>query len=168
MRNLIRVLGIDQSLTCTGWCIVDFVKKKSIKVKKYGIIEPKKLRDVERLVFIKDILKGVIQKYKPTDACMEGYAFERRNVMAPYQIGELGGVIKVLLKINRITVESINPMTLKKQVAGYGRASKDQMIETAKELSGIKFGQVRETKRDNSTDAFCLCYGFALNHGYIE
>lgn len=168
MRNYIRVLGIDQSLTCTGWCIVDFVKKKSIKVKKYGIIEPKKLRDVERLIFIKDILKGVIRKYKPTDACMEGYAFERRNVMAPYQIGELGGVIKVLLNINRIRVEAINPMTLKKQVGGYGRATKEDMIEVARKLSGIKFGQVRETKRDNITDAFCLAYGLALNHGYIK
>lgn len=164
-----RCIGIDASLTCTGWCIVDFWKRtKKLKVKNYGIIEPKKLRDVERLIFIKNDLKRTIKKYKPTDACMEGYAFERRNVMAPYQIGELGGVIKVLLKINRIKVETINPMTLKKLITGYGRATKEQMIKAAKKLGKVKFGQVRETKRDNVTDAFCLAFGFALNHNYME
>lgn len=169
MRNFTRVLGIDQSLTCTGWCIVDFLKsKKGLRVKKYGIIEPKKLRGAERLIFGKKLMEGIIERYKPNKACMEEYAYERKKVMAPYNIGEWGGVIKVILGENNIPFEDVNPSTLKKMITGYGRASKEQMISAAKELSGIKFGQVRDVKRNDAADGFCMAYVYAIRHGYIE
>ncbi len=70
------------------------------------------------------------------------------------------GVIGAFCEEVRVhDVRSLAPSTVKKRIAGHGRASKAQMIEAARRLSG------RPIEDDNEADAVCLAFAI---HEEIE
>jgi Holliday junction resolvasome RuvABC endonuclease subunit len=85
-------LGIDQSLSGTGICVLD----KDGKVLKTGIIKPKKLKGVQRLRYIVDELVEFIRthcsEFDEIRASREEYSFSSKGA-ALFNLGELGGVI---------------------------------------------------------------------------
>ena len=80
-----KIMGLDLSLTSTGISI-DGVT--SI------IMTPTK--GAERLVLISSKLREVIEENKVEAVIVEGYSFASRNSQA-HSIGELGGVVRVML-----------------------------------------------------------------------
>ncbi len=89
-------LGIDQSLSGTGLCLLD----EGGNILHTGIITPKKLRGVFRLRFIVDeLVKFILDKCSEFDeirASREGYSFSSKGA-ALFDLGELGGVIDLAI-----------------------------------------------------------------------
>ena len=117
----ITTIGIDQSLTNTGVCIL----LCNDKVPVYANIKPGKLRGIERLTYIKNELTRLIKGYKNSLAVMEGYSYESNN--QPFLLGELGATVKLCLSELKIPFLVVPPKSLKKFVTGHGSSQKDAL-----------------------------------------
>lgn len=114
------VLGIDQSLRHTGLFWLDG------GVHHWRQIDTGDLRGAERLVHIKNHILDVVDECKPTLVAMEGYSYGSAGKV--FELGELGGVIKVALQERGIPVVVASPVQVKKFVTGNHRAEKEDIV----------------------------------------
>ena len=124
------VWGIDASLSSTGWCIVD--NKKIID---YGKIVTRKkdyIDDDERLDYIFSQLDKITKKHSIDMAVLEKSTY-KGNSRSTGQLNELNGMVKGLCNIKRIPLCRLYPTTIKKIVAGNGRASKEEVAKYIRE-----------------------------------
>jgi crossover junction endodeoxyribonuclease RuvC len=120
------VLGLDMSLTATGYAIHDGTGWG------YGTINSK-LKGEPRLIEIRELVRSRIDDFRPDLVLVEGYAFGRPN--QAHQIGELGGVIRVMLHEHDVRWVEVPPKSVKKYASGKGNANKELMlVEAVKRL----------------------------------
>lgn len=138
------VLGLDASLTGTGYCLIN-----GESVKDHGTIKSK-LRGVERLIDIRAAVGDILESAGKIDLiCLEGYSFGSQG-RAVFQIGELGGVLRCLMFDNGIKWVEVAPSTLKKFACGKGNVKKDQIALHVYKRWGF-------TSQDNNVaDAYVL------------
>ena len=113
-----RVLALDLSLTSTG--VASDEGTFTIKTSETG---------AERLAYIRDEVRKAVFRYVPEVVAIEGYAYARAN--QAHQIGELGGVVRLLLHDMGIDTLIVPPASIKKWATGKGNADKDTMLEVA-------------------------------------
>jgi len=139
--------GFDLSLTASGIVILDAAGN----VKERHVIKVK-TKGVERLDDIQKAIRSIIAIYNIRLICIEGYA--TGAIGKTYNIGELGGVIRLLLYRKGIKYFDPKPTQLKKFATGKGGgdgASKDQVT-----LNVYKKWDF-EAKDNNEADAYVLC-----------
>ncbi len=136
----VRVLGLDLSLTQSGWAAVggDCC---------WGVVKPK-AKGAERLGFVEEAVVGLLDDYRPRLAVIEGYAYGAPQGMAG--IAELGGVVRLALFRAGVPYIEVAPMTAKKFVTGSGRAEKDEVMMCCLKYWGV------EVRNNNAADAFGL------------
>lgn len=125
------VIGIDPSLTCTGLVGLEngtLVLHNTLEVKERG---------VERLLRLESMLQGKLREYKPSLVVVEGYAFARAN--QAHQMGELGGMIRMLLAKLGINWIEVAPTQVKKFCTGKGNAAKDLILMNVYKRWGVEF-----------------------------
>ncbi len=135
-------LGIDASLTGTGLCLTTSVGD----VVRLATIGTGELRAAPRLAEI----KRVADLFIPADtifAAIEGYAYH--EVGRVFELGEVGGVLRLLVHERNIPYVEVPPASLKKFATGASGASKEHMIAAAKEAGA-------RPADDNQADAFFL------------
>lgn len=117
------ILGIDISLTNTGICILrpDRYDFRSIKGGKY--------RGPERLHRFKCDFQEIVDGYTPTLAIIENYAFSVGRGGRVYTIGELGGLVRLLLWENKIEYYEVSPPSVKKFLTGNGACEKSLILK---------------------------------------
>ena len=138
------VLGIDPSLS-------NFTAISSNGNREYQI-KPK-TRGVERLIEIRSKLDSMIMIEATDLVVLEGYSY--CSVGLTYQIGELGGIIRVRLKELGISETRGNllivpPTKLKKFVTGKGNSKKDELMMRVLKRWGY------ESKNNDVADAYSL------------
>jgi Holliday junction resolvasome RuvABC endonuclease subunit len=132
------VLALDLSLTRTGWCDAFGVT---------GVIDTAKLRGVERM---DHIIRQVQSLASGADLVVrEGYSFGSQG-RSVFDIGELGGAVRLLLYRLGIPLVEIPPSSLKKFATGKGNSNKDAMISAA--IRRFGFGG----SDNNEADAYIL------------
>jgi Holliday junction resolvasome RuvABC endonuclease subunit len=151
------IFAIDPSLTASGVCY-----DVGDDQQQYDEIKPKKLRGVERLDHIHAHLYDIVTERHPRDkirwAVMEGYNYGaargrkgfNQSMGRLFDIGELGGMIKMFFHDDSIPLLIVPPASLKMFVTGNGSAQKDQMIAAVAKQWGV------ETNSDNIADAVGL------------
>lgn len=116
----LKVLALDLSLTATGVAACDGHEAKSDTWK------PGKLRGEARLVKLRDWTARMLNVFQPQLVLLEDYAYSRPN--RAHQVGELGGVIRVLLHEAAVAWRVIGTAQLKQFATGKGNASKDAVL----------------------------------------
>lgn len=141
-----KIVGIDASLTGTGVAVFDnSLLTERIKSEKMG---------VPRLIEIRGRVQEIITD---TDlVVIEGYAFAAAN--QAHQIGELGGVLRVMLTECVVKWIEVAPSQVKKFATGKGNAKKEDMAV------GIFKRWGREFKNNDEADAFVLAL---IGHAYL-
>ena len=134
-----KIVGVDASLTSTGvaMCIDGETYTNVIQSSKKG---------VERLIDIKTMVSPIV-----SDAdlvVIEGYAFARPN--QAHQIGELGGVLRVMFAMMGLKYIEVAPAALKKFATGKGNANKEAVAV------GIFKRWHCEFNNNDEADAFVL------------
>ena len=121
-------------------------------------IKPK-VKGIERLVYLRGEFTYLINAYAPDVVVMEGYNYGAARMkgaqMTPgrlFDIGELGGMIKMLVWHHKLPMLIVPPASLKMFAAGNGAAKKDQMMVAVKEQWRTKI------RDDNQADAVALFY----------
>lgn len=136
-----RFLGLDLSLTSTGYssnndCDVISVGSTGVK----------------RLIEISESIGNLIVEFKIDAVLIEGYAFSSRNSQA-HSIGELGGVVRVMLHRMDTPYIEIPPTCRAKFATGRGNASKNEVISFVSAKTGLIW---KNPGADDKCDAWIL------------
>jgi Holliday junction resolvasome RuvABC endonuclease subunit len=134
-------VGIDQSLTCTS---VAFLQNGRLEI--YRIIP--KVIGVKRLAEIKKKFDALIEEKTIDGAAIEGYAMAAKGRV--FNLGEVGGVLRLSLFSKAISSIEVPPTVLKKYGTEKGNSPKEVMIKALE----TKYGFV--TDDDNDSDAVHL------------
>lgn len=136
-----NVLGLDLSLTSTGYCHNG--EAGYISTGEFGAERLRKIgREVENIVVDKQI----------NIVAIEGYSFASRNSQA-HSIGELGGVVRVFLLNMDIPFLEIPPTCRAKFATGKGNAGKAEVISSISAVTGIVW---KGAHADDMCDAWIL------------
>ena len=85
----------------------------------------------DRLKTIHFAVDALIKEYKPDALIMEKIFFNK-NVTTAIKVGEARGVILLAASLYDLEVFEYTPLQIKQTVAGYGRATKDQVEKMVK------------------------------------
>ncbi len=137
----IITLGIDPSLTATGYCrMID--GEPTI----WGEWKSE-VKGLPRLSWLNHVIKIELEQDYAL-VCIEGYAFARPN--QAHQLGELGGALRLQLYWRDNPWIEIAPTALKKFATGKGNADKNQIMLQVYKRWGF------EAESNNVADAFVL------------
>ena len=120
-----NILALDLSLTSTGYSHNG----------ETGVISVDQTGPY-RLWLIKKEIENLVIKFSIDVVAIEGYAFSSRNSQA-HSIGELGGVIRLLLWELGKPVVTIPPTCRAKFATGKGNASKNEVISSVSAKTGL-------------------------------
>lgn len=134
-------MGLDLSLTSTGYSING--KTGTISVKSKG---------PERLYDIREDIKNIIYTNSIQLVVVEGYAFSARNSQS-HKIGELGGVIRLLMYEMDVPFVEVPPTSRAKFATGKGNAAKSEVISSISARTGITWSG---SGADDECDAWVL------------
>lgn len=128
--------------------------------KKYtGNLLVSKKSSIQRLKEYKDMYNKYLDDNNPYLIAMEGYSYDSTNTRSVFDLGELGGMIKLENHIRKNTTVIVTPSSLKMFITNDGKADKIKMIENIEKLFNIKFEEKTKTKivkKDDVYDAFSL------------
>lgn len=119
------ILGLDLSLTSTGWSAGS----------QTGIISST-YKEVERLHDICEQIKALVLSLDCPKIVLEGYSFASRSGQA-HSIGELGGAVKLTLYRLGIHYAIVPPTCRAKFATGRGNASKNEVVSAVSAKTGI-------------------------------
>jgi Holliday junction resolvasome RuvABC endonuclease subunit len=136
-----RILGLDLSLTSTGWATNGKTGSISVKTK-----ESQRLYDIRREI------NKIVAENKVTGVVVEGYAFAARNSQS-HKIGELGGVIRLMLFELCVPYVEVPPTCRAKFATGRGNAAKTEVISAVSARTGIVWSG---KGADDEVDAWLL------------
>lgn len=99
-----------------------------------------------RIDLILAAVSTMLEIHTPDLTVIEDYAHSRRTAQST--LGEVGGVIKRYLWLHELPFVEVVSSTVKKEIAGHGRADKDRMIAAVRPWI--------RTNDDNIADAVAL------------
>lgn len=151
-----RILGVDPSLRSTGYAVVEGNRKKQ-KVLEFGLIKTRSSESLEdSLKFIAASVEEVVLNHKPDILAIENI-FTARNNRVALQLGHVRGVIIQVCTSLGLQTYPYAATRIKETVAGYGRASKEQVQHMVTRTLGLT-----ETPPPDAADALAA----ALTHFY--
>lgn len=131
-------LGLDLSLNHIGWAVVGGRSHVS------GLIKPDSAAGPSRLASIREQVQSVILNNGPDLTVIEGYAFGMK--FKAHDLGEVGGVVRLLLYDLHKDFHVVPPATLKKWTAGTGKAMKEFMLLRIYKRWGMEFESIDEAE----------------------
>jgi len=143
-----KVLGIDPGLADTGWGVLED-RNGSIIYVDHGVIKTKADQArADRLFFILQYIRSIIEKYRPAEAAVETLYFGK-NVTSAIPVAEARGVISAALAEKGVPMRELTPNAIKMGVVGYSNADKKQVQEMVKVILGLE----KIPKPDHAADA---------------
>ncbi len=153
------VLGIDPGLAACGYAIVE-KSGASERAVTAGVIRTGADQAIaERLAELHRDLGSVVGEYGPEVMAIE-QVFTNRNLMTAISVGRASGVALLVAAQAAIPVYEYTPSAVKAAVAGYGRATKDQIRYIV--ASRLKLAARPEPADAADALAIALCH---LQHG---
>lgn len=152
-----RIMGIDQSFTCTGVWIFDYECNETVY---YCGIKSKNgdyIDNIERAEYITSEIINIATSYVIDKVNIEGLSFGSNG----QSTRDLGGlfflIISNLRKNGFDEIDVISPKTLKKISTGNGNASKDDMFDALPDGEQERINHFTTKKeREDLTDAYFL------------
>lgn len=140
-------VGVDQALRKIGVCVLRGGEGVDLKL----ILPPADVRGPERLQYLRDALWNYLAPYKEqiTKSAMEAQSLGSMGDLD--QLGQINGVVQVLLSDLGTTPLLVAPALLKKFVTGQGQATKQAMMVATYRVWNVKLTQ----------DDLCDAHGLA-------
>lgn len=154
--NKLRILGIDPGYAIVGFGILDY-DGSDFKTIEYGaILTEANTPFTERIKAIHTDMEYIFQKYKPDCMAMEKLYFNS-NQKTAINVAQARGVTLLSAAKRDIPVTEYTPLQVKISITGYGRATKNQMMEMTRQLLNL----AHIPKPDDAADALAvaICHG---------
>ena len=137
---MIRVLGIDPGLQCTGFGVVEkdgpqlrYVASGTIRTTSGGVAQG----DLPgRLKIIFDGVREVAERYQPTESSCE-IVFVNVNPQSTLLLGQARGAALTALVTAGLPVAEYTALQMKKSIVGHGHAAKSQIQEMVMRLLNL-------------------------------
>ena len=144
-----RILGIDPGSRFTGYGVVDAVGADA-EVVEQGVVKlPPKQPLPERLCLLDARLREIVDEHRPDEVVVEE-VFAAVNVKSALVLGQVRGVVLVAAG-SHCPVFEYSARTVKKAVAGYGQADKNQIAQMVTTLLKLP-----EAPPQDAADALAL------------
>lgn len=145
-----RILGLDPSLSSTGWGVIE-VENNRLRYVDDGFVKTDPKMDLpSRLALLHQKICDVIDIYHPDEAAIEE-VFVNSNPFSSIKLGQARGVVILAPARYNIPVSEYEPNKIKKAVVGVGHAEKNQVETMVKVLlPGCK------PKNNDSSDALAI------------
>lgn len=121
-----RILGLDLSLTCTGWATLDTLTGRHTT----GTLEVRTRDPYHRLRHLRTAVGSLLSATPPDVVTVEGYSYGSTGA-AVTRLAELGAIIRVHLLDTRHPFHDVPPATLKRYATGKGNAPKTAVFAAA-------------------------------------
>ena len=156
MRRLIRILGIDPGLRCTGWGLIESDGNRLIYVACGSVQTDERAELCERLVSIHAGLRKVIEEFAPEEAAVE-HTFVNTNASATLKLGQARGVAMLVPAQAGLSVAEYAPNLVKKSIVGAGHGDKAQI----RMMIGVLLPKA-EPESEDAADALAI----AVTHAH--
>ena len=120
------IIGLDPSLTCTGWGVIEASGNRLTHVANGQIKTDAKAPLAARLLEIDTALAAVLAEYRPEAGAVEE-VFVNQNGQSTLKLGQARGVCLLALAKAGLSVAEYAPTLVKQAVVGTGRAEKAQV-----------------------------------------
>ena len=162
------ILGIDPGTATTGYGMIK-VSSRKFEVLEFGLIETDKNGSPgKRLEKIYLGMTSILKKFSPDVVAIEKLFFAA-NAKTAMRVGQAQGVMIFAAARSKIEVAEYAPGTIKKVVAGDGRADKKMMQKAVRKVLGAKVRSAvkKKTHFDNAADALAvaLCHAYKVKGG---
>ncbi|MDN3647183.1 crossover junction endodeoxyribonuclease RuvC [Pontixanthobacter aestiaquae] len=127
------ILGLDPSLSCTGWGVIRSEGSRITHVANGQIKTDAKAPMAERLAALQSGLAGVIAKYQPERAAAEE-VFVNKNPQSTLKLAQARGAVLAACGAVGLAVHEHAARKVKKAVVGTGAADKNQVQAMLKVL----------------------------------
>ncbi len=149
-----RVLGLDPSLTRTGWGVVEG-RGSSFRCLGYGCVPTKSGEPLaDRLERIYLELTAVVSRFAPEAAGVET-VFTAKNPKVAILLGHARGVAVLAAKRAGVPVFEYAPRDIKKAVTGRGGAAKEQVAFMVQRILGLDAPVEPDDASDALAAAIC-------------
>lgn len=155
-----RILGIDPGYAILGYGIIDKMGNK-FSVCRYGAITTdSKMSMEDRLEFLYDSLREIIDEEQPDVASIEQLFFNT-NAKTAILVGQARGAAVLACVKGGLHIEEYTPLQIKQALVGYGRADKRQVQTMVKTILNLK----EVPKPDDTADALAaaICHGHSAD-----
>lgn len=160
------VVGIDPGSKIAGFGVLQLPKLgssamtwRNITVRDAGAIRVKAEQSpASKLWQISDAVQSIVSTYKADCLVLES-AFFGINARSALKLGEVRGAVVARLAREPVALFEVSPSFVKKQVAGHGQASKDEVKTSIATLLNIQLG---DSPHDVS-DALAIALAFGLS-----
>ena len=135
---LVKAIGIDPGLARTGFGVVETLTRGG-RACEWGTIRTEAHSPIPiRLKTIYDELKELLEKWKPDLLILEEVFVLKQFPKAAIQLGEVIGVIYLAAQGMDIRVIEVKPTEVKSALTGSGRADKEQVKKTIRQILRIE------------------------------
>ncbi len=124
--GLMLIIGLDPSLTCTGWGIVAKQGNRLSHIANGQVKTDPKASLPDRLVLLDRELTDVILRYRPDASAVEE-VFVNKNPQSTLKLGQARGVCLLALARAGLPVAEYATRLVKKAIVGTGGAEKAQV-----------------------------------------
>lgn len=161
------ILGLDPGTATTGYGLVEVNGTNKIEVLDFGLIETEKIDTPSvRLGVIHNEMSVILKKYNPDIVVIEKLFFAT-NAKTAIRVGQAQGVMLLTAAQANKEVIEYAPGTIKKMVAGDGRADKKLVQKAVRKVLGakVKSKAHKKTHFDNAADALAvaICHIYHFN-----
>ena len=157
-----RVLGIDPGVAITGYALLEGDGDDARLIASGVITTATGCPLPRRLLVMHEELKTLIARCQPEAAAAEELFFAR-NARTALAVGHGRGVALLTLAEAGLQVYEYTPMQVKQAVAGYGRASKEQVQEMIRLLLRLPAALEPDDAADAAAVALCHLHSRRLN-----
>ncbi|BCX14867.1 MAG: crossover junction endodeoxyribonuclease RuvC [Patescibacteria group bacterium] len=161
------VLGIDPGTATTGFGLIKD-KDGVMEVVNWGLIETDKESLLgKRFINIYSQVSKLIKEFKPDVVAMEKIFFAT-NAKTAISVGQAQGVMIYCFAKSNLEVFEYAPGTIKKVVAGDGKAKKKDIQRSLRTIFGSKIRSAKKKKShfDDSADALAVALCHILSSKY--
>jgi crossover junction endodeoxyribonuclease RuvC len=149
------ILGLDPGTASTGYGAI-CVSGNRLRALEYGVMEtPARVPLEQRLEMLFAQVSEVLERHRPEATAVESLFFNT-NVRTALAVGHARGVTLLACSQAKCSVFEYTPQQVKLAVVGYGKATKDQVMEMVRVLLGL----TEVPRPDHAADAL----GVAICH----
>jgi crossover junction endodeoxyribonuclease RuvC len=149
------ILGLDPGTASTGFGVISVVGNR-LRALDYGVMETAAGLPLEkRLEKIFGEMNELLTKHQPSATAVESLFFNA-NVRTALAVGQARGVTLLACAQAGCEVFEYTPQQIKQGVVGYGKASKEQVMEMVRVLLALP----APVRSDHAADAL----GVAICH----
>ncbi len=127
------ILGLDPSLSCTGWGLVRSEGSKLTHIANGQVKTDAKAPIAERLHHLHDAIRAVVEAHRPDRAAVEEI-FVNKNPQSTLKLAQARGVVLAACAASNLQVNEHAARLVKKAVVGTGGADKHQVLAMLKVL----------------------------------